>query len=56
MGNSGANFIPVGCVVEQIKAFDARTQATVKTKIVQIDFVNGNVLKFFEYIAQKMAQ
>lgn len=54
-GPSGANFIPVACVIEQIKAFDANTQAMVKTRLVQIDFKNGDVMHFIKYIAAKMA-
>lgn len=55
-GPSGTNFIPVGCVVEQIKAFPAEIQKHTRFKIIKIDFANGNVLHFFEYIAKRMAQ
>lgn len=54
-GPSGSNFIPVACVIEQIKAFDADTREMAKRRIVQIDFKNGDVLHFFKYIAAKMA-
>jgi len=53
-GPSGTNSMPVASVIEQIKAFPVEIQATVKANIVKIDFMNGDVLHFLEYVAQKM--
>ena len=52
----GMNMIPLGCVIEQIKAFHPKTQQMTKSRLVEIDFKNGDVMHFFGYIAQKMAQ
>lgn len=54
-GDGGANYIPLGCVIEQIKVFSDALQANVKRNIVKIDFANGDVLHFFEHIAKRMA-
>lgn len=55
-GETATNYITAQNVVDQIKAFPKEIQNTTKTKIVQIDFHNGDVMHFFEYIAKKMAQ
>ena len=54
-GRSGINFIPVFAVINQMKAFDTNTQEIARTRLVQIDFKNGDVLHFIKYIAVKMA-
>ena len=51
----GANFIPLGSIVEFIKACDDATKSTIKTNFVKIDFMNGDVNHFFQYIANGMA-
>jgi hypothetical protein len=55
-GPSGANFIPLGCVLEAIKSAPAREQAGIKTMIVKIDFRNGDVCHYFKHLAQAIAQ
>jgi len=55
-GRSGANFIPVGCLVEAIKAAPLREQQQIKTTIVKIDFCNGDVMHFFRHLAQAIAR
>ena len=54
-GPSGANHIPVQCVVDAILAAPATEQAGIKTMIVKIDFVNGNVVDYFQHLAQAIA-
>ena len=51
----GANYIPLGCVIEFIKTVDAKTQAQIKTNLVKIDFLNGDCHHFFTYMAKGMA-
>lgn len=54
----GSNFIiiSVGAIVNQVCCLDAHTKGTVKQKIVEIDFVNGNVLDFFSFLGEYLAQ
>ena len=54
-GKSGPNFIPVGCVLEAIEQASKHEQAAIKTTIVKIDFLNGDVLHFFKHLAQAIA-
>ena len=54
-GPSGDNFIPVGCLVEAILQAPAHEQAGIKTMLVKIDFVNGDVLRYFRHLAQAIA-
>lgn len=53
--NGTMNCIPVGCVVDQLKVEEQSTQAQAKNIIVKIDFQNGDVMDFFEFLAKKMA-
>tara|TARA_R110002050_G_scaffold18260_7_gene53460 strand:- start:526 stop:759 length:234 start_codon:yes stop_codon:yes gene_type:complete len=55
-GESGTNFIPLAVVIEYISTMPESMQDKVRTKLVQIDFHNGNVLNFFEYIAKYIAK
>lgn len=55
-GASGTNWIPVGCLIEALKAAPASEQDAVQRKIVQIDFRNGDVLDFFKYPARAIAR
>lgn len=55
VGKSGLNIIPVGVLVDHIKAAPEHEQAAIKTTIVRIDFLNGDVLHFFKHIAQAIA-
>lgn len=54
-GPSGHNAIPVGCLVEAMLAAPAHEQAAIKTTLVKIDFVNGDVLHFFRHLARAIA-
>lgn len=54
-GMSGTNLIPLGVVVDAIKSTGSREQAAIKTMIVKIDFLNGNVLNYFNHLAKALA-
>lgn len=54
-GASGENHIPIGCVVEAIKSAPAHEQVGIKDMIVKIDFLNGDVTKYFAHLAQAIA-
>jgi len=51
----GDNYIPLECIIEQIKMFDSDTKKNVKNTLIKIDFCNGDILHFFKYIGEKMA-
>lgn len=50
------HMIPVGSVIEQLKAESDGTQAQAKDILVKIDFRNGDVMHFFGFLAEKMAK
>jgi hypothetical protein len=54
-GNSGLNVIPVGCLVDAMKAASSGEQRSLKAAIVRIDFVNADVLPFLRHIARAIA-
>lgn len=54
-GTSGPNFIPLAVVVEHIKIATAQEQKQIKDVLVKIDFANGNVMHFFNHLAQAIA-
>jgi hypothetical protein len=54
-GDAGTNWVPLGAVVEFVKTLDAPIKAKIKATIVKIDFINGDVLDFFKYMAKGMA-
>ena len=54
-GDAGMNWVPLGAVVEFVKTLDAVPKARIKETIVKIDFINGDVLDFFKYMAKGMA-
>ena len=51
----GMNFIPVSSVLEFINNLDIDTQAKIKANFIKIDFLNGDVMHFINYIAKGMA-
>jgi len=55
-GPSGLNMIPVAVLVDAIKQASDAEQAAIKTMIVKIDFVNGDVVDYFKHLAQAIAQ
>lgn len=54
-GQSGVNFIPVGCVVEAILMAQKAEQEKIRKILVQIDFMNGDILHFFKHLSKAMA-
>lgn len=54
-GLLGKNYIPVGCVIEAMKGAPKHEQQAIKNMIVKIDFVNGDILHFFNHLAQAIA-
>jgi hypothetical protein len=54
-GLLGKNYIPVGCVIEAMKEAPKHEQQAIKNMIVKIDFVNGDILHFFNHLAQAIA-
>ena len=54
-GLLGKNYIPVGCVIEAMKEAPKSEQQTIKNMIIKIDFVNGDVLHFFNHLAEAIA-
>lgn len=47
--------MPVGVVVEYFQGLPKEEQAQIKSTIVAIDFRNGDVYHFFEYVAKFIA-
>ncbi len=54
-GPSGANFMPVQIVIDAIKQTCGAEQAAIKTTLVKIDFVNGDVMHFIKHLAKALA-
>jgi len=55
-GKSGANLIPLGCVVEAMKLAPDTERKRIKSMLVKIDFVNGDCLDFFEHCSKAIAR
>ncbi len=55
-GDSGTNYIPLGCVLEAMKHAPKHEQNTIKNKVVQLDFHNADVLDFFKHLAKAIAR
>lgn len=52
----GNNMIPLGAVVEMLKAMPKDVKEKAKFAIIRDDFKNKNPLEFFEYVAAGMAK
>ena len=55
-GMFGNHFVPIEVVIEFILSLDRPTQEQIVKTLVMIDFKNGNVLHFLEYITKGMVQ
>ena len=55
-GPSGENIIPLGCVLDAIKATSKREQEGIRTMLVKLDFRNAPILPYFEHLAKAIAQ
>ena len=51
----GINYIPLQCLIDTMEQAPKHEQAQIKNMIVRIDFANGNVMPFFEHLAQAIA-
>lgn len=49
------NWIPLQCVIDEIKNAPAIEQDAIRKTIVKIDFVDGDVMHFFEHLAGALA-
>lgn len=54
-GPSGANFIPLQCLVDTILSAPKHEQRGIRNMLVKIDFNNGDVLDYFRHLAQAVA-
>lgn len=54
-GPSGLNCIPVACLVDTIKSAPAHEQAGIKAVIVKLDFLNQDVMGYFNHLAKAIA-
>jgi len=52
----GNHFVPMEVLLEFIESLDNQTQSKIKETLVLIDFKNGNVLHYMEYITKGMVQ
>ena len=55
-GNSGTNFIPFEAFREVLFSAPKREQEAIKTNLVKIDFVNGDVLGYIEHLCRAIAK
>ena len=52
----GLNIIPLGCIIDFIKdEADEEAKKKVKENLVKIDFMNGDVMHFFNHCAKAIA-
>ena len=54
-GDSGPNYIPRAVVIENNKITVQQEQRQIKDVLVRIDFANGDVMHFFNHLAQALA-
>lgn len=52
----GSNWIPLQVVIDAAKSASAKEQALIKTTLVKIDFRNGDVMHYFNYLAEALAK
>ena len=54
-GPSGENMIPLGDLLSTIKGACKEEKEEIKNLLVKIDFVDGNCMHFFKYLAGAIA-
>lgn len=54
-GPSGPNHMPVSAVLDAMKSTTPQEQARIKTMIVKIDFLNGDVLDYIKHLGKAIA-
>jgi len=53
--NKGWNYIPMGVIQEYVSQYDPIVKNTFRGRLILIDFNNGNIYHFLEYIASYIA-
>ena len=53
--DKGWNYIPIGVIQEYISQYDPTVKKAVRDKLALIDFHNGNICHFLEYIVSYIA-
>ena len=48
------HFLNIGVIIEFMNGLGKDTQKAIKKKLIQIDFFNGDVRKFLEYVGAGM--
>lgn len=51
----GTNYIPMSAIVDFMNSQPLESKQRMKSKLVQIDFNNGDVMHLFQYIANFLA-
>ncbi|AYQ57032.1 hypothetical protein MS2017_1342 [Bathymodiolus thermophilus thioautotrophic gill symbiont] len=54
-GKTGVNLITLEVVIEHILIAAKKDQQAIKKTLVEIDFVNADVLDFFKHLAKSIA-
>jgi len=52
----GWNHIPLGCIIEQLKVESDRTQEMAMVSLIKLDFLNMDIMAYFEKLAKGMAR
>jgi|GEM_PF-1827678 hypothetical protein len=55
-GIFGNHCVPLPVLLEFIESLDRRLQDQIRLKLIRIDYNNGNVLHFLEYLTNMMIQ
>lgn len=55
-GVFGNHYVPMEVLIEFIDSLSPTIQGQIKNKLVMIDFKNGNILHFLEYLSKGMVQ
>lgn len=53
---NGFHIVELEVVIEFIKNIDSKIQEQIKTNFVKIDFANGDVMHFFDFLAKGMVK
>lgn len=54
--SENTNYVRVEVVAEFILNLDSNTQSDIKDKFVKIDFANGNIMDFIDFMAKGMIE
>lgn len=54
-GSIGINIIPMEVITSEIKSAPTSEQNAIKTMLVKIDFLNGDVTDYFKHLARAIA-